>query len=301
MTIMQAGRITVAEQADRNRNAAFMPGDGTPLGMIQGVQSGLVLTKTSGMGWQLDLGRCTIASAAVSNGAVVATVTVAETGSFAAGDATRDRIDIVGLQIDETATSGNGLPAVKSVVLQGAYPVSGSPVAPAIPAGTIGLWSARIAAGTSAGSGGWNTANLTDIRPGNKIFHTEFTGASVFSSANAGVNFGQLTIDPAFTGPQFNSGFITANSGGGVKVLQSGLYVFTSIGTCSANPGTSHIWGIRGPETVLSQNFLGYGSNTPIVPSTPLYCNVNDVISFGITTTNGVNVTSRVKATKWQG
>jgi hypothetical protein len=133
--------------------------------VVQGVQAGLVLTKTSGMGWQLDIGRCIIAPATAANGAVVATVTVAETGSFAAGDATRDRIDVVALQIDETATTGNGLPAVKSVVIQGAYPASGSPVTPTVPAGSIGLWSVKITAGTSAGSGGWNTANLVDLRP----------------------------------------------------------------------------------------------------------------------------------------
>ena len=165
MTIIQAGRLTLTEQADRNRNAILLPSDGTALGTIEGVQAGLVLTKTSGMGWQLDIGRCNISSATPANGSVAATVIAAETGSFAAGDATRDRLDVVALQIDETATVANGLPAVKSVVIQGAYPVSGSPVLPTIPAGAIGLWSVKITAGTSAGGGGWNTSLLTDIRP----------------------------------------------------------------------------------------------------------------------------------------
>ena len=164
MTIIQSGRLTATEQGERNRNAVMLPGDGTQLGTVEGVQSGLALTKTSGMGWQLDLGRCIISSATAANGAVVAAVVVSEIGSFAAGDATRDRIDIVGLQIDETATIANGLPAVKTVVIQGAYPASGQPVTPAVPAGAIGLWSVRINAGTSAGSGGWNTGLLVDLR-----------------------------------------------------------------------------------------------------------------------------------------
>lgn len=164
MTIIQSGRLTATEQGERNRNAVMLTSDGTSLGVSQGVQSGLNLVKTSGMGWQLDLGRCMISSATAANGAVAAAVVTSEIGSFAAGDATRDRIDIVGLQIDETATIANGYPAVKTTVIQGAYPVSGQPVMPTIPAGTLGLWAARINAGTSAGSGGWNTALLTDIR-----------------------------------------------------------------------------------------------------------------------------------------
>jgi len=205
LTIVQTGRLTATETGHRNQISAAMPGDGTQLGVVQGGQSGLVLTKTSGMGWQLDLGRCEIAPATPANGAVVATVTVAETGTFANGDATRDRIDVVGLQIDETATIANGNPPVKSVIIQGAYPVSGQPVTPTIPAGTIGLWSVRINAGTSSGSGGWNTANLVDLRPwlGQMTRAWRFDRSSGtdanFTTAMTGLIQGTITNAPAGT------------------------------------------------------------------------------------------------------
>lgn len=164
MTILTTGRLTLAETEHRNQTALFMPTDGTQLGVVGGVQSGLALTKTSGLGWSLDIGRAVIVPATAANGPVVATVTVAETGSFAAGDATRDRVDLLTLQIDEAATVANGNPRVKVVIIQGAYPVSGSPVEPVAPAGSVPLWAETIRAGTSAASG-WDTTLLKDRRP----------------------------------------------------------------------------------------------------------------------------------------
>jgi hypothetical protein len=219
MTIIQSGRVAVSEAADRNRTALALPSDGTVLGVVPGVQSGLVLTKTSGMGWSLGLGRCAIAPATAANGPVIATVTVAETGTFADGDATRDRIDVVTLAIDETATTGNALPPVKAVVIQGAYPASGSPVTPAIPAGSIGLWSVKIAAATSAGGGGWNTANLVDLRPSHRL-HAEYTSSVSVPNAS-GWGVGALTVDATATE---NNTFSVAGAPDYVNITQDGLY-----------------------------------------------------------------------------
>jgi hypothetical protein len=163
MTIITSGRLQVSETSDRQRAAFNLRSDGTQLGVTGGVQGGLGLTKTAGLGWSLDLGRAAIPAATAANGAVLATVTVAETGAWAAGDATRDRIDILTLMIDETATVANGNPPVKVNIIQGAYPASGGPVAPVVPAGQLPLWQEYIAAGTSAGTG-WDTTKLTDLR-----------------------------------------------------------------------------------------------------------------------------------------
>jgi hypothetical protein len=163
MTIITTGRLQVGETSDRQRAAVQVASDGTALGNVQGYLSGLVLTKTAGLSWSLSTGRGIIAAANAANGPVIATVTVAETGAWAPGDATRDRIDILTLLIDETATVANGNPPVKVNIIQGAYPAAGSPVAPAVPAGQLPLWQEYIAAGTSV-STGWDTTKLTDLR-----------------------------------------------------------------------------------------------------------------------------------------
>lgn len=198
MTIIQHGRIQATEQGQRNETALALPTDGTTLGVVGGVQSGLALTKTSGMGWQLGLGRAAIAPATAANGPVAAVVTVPETGTFAPGDATRDRIDVVALMIDETATIANGLPPVKTVVLQGTYPLTGTPVRPTVPGGYLELWEVPIKAGTSAGSGGWDLAAARDIRPrlytaGAEIAATSLTSVISVPTNGTGI-VGQATV-----------------------------------------------------------------------------------------------------------
>lgn len=198
MTIASHGRVRATEQGQRNATAVSLVSDGTALGVLDGVQSGLALTKTSGMGWQLGLGRAVIAPASAANGPVVAAVTAPETGQFAPGDATRDRIDIIALQIDETATAANNLPPVKTIVLQGAYPTSGSPARPAVPAGCLELWAVPVKAGVSAGSGGWDAGQITDLRPdlyvpGSEIGRYENASAVTIPGSGTAV-VGQVTV-----------------------------------------------------------------------------------------------------------
>ncbi|WP_159702643.1 hypothetical protein [Arthrobacter sp. 18067] len=162
MTIITTGAVTLAADAHRQQTALGLAPTGTGLAVRSGVHTGLTVGKTAGMGFQVALGRAVIAASTGDGGAYVATVTVAENGTFEVGDASRDRIDIVALKVDEAASTPN---AVSVVVLKGAYPASGQPVAPVIPAAHIGLAQVKIIAGTSAGNGGWSTANRTDIRP----------------------------------------------------------------------------------------------------------------------------------------
>lgn len=127
-----------------------------------GVASGLAMTKTSGMSFSIGTGRALVPGAAATDGLYAVTVTAAETKTFAAGDATRNRIDLVVIQTYPTATALNGGAMIE--IVQGAYPVSGSPVQPATPAGALALFAVTIGAGVSAGNGGWVTGGLIDLR-----------------------------------------------------------------------------------------------------------------------------------------
>ncbi|WP_024816973.1 hypothetical protein [Arthrobacter sp. 31Y] len=162
MTIITTGAVTLAADAHRQQTALGLAPTGAGLAVRSGVHTGLTVSKTAGMGFQVALGRAVIAASTGEGGAYVATVTEAENGSFDVGDASRDRIDIVALKVDEASATPN---AVSVTVIKGAYPASGQPVPPVIPAAHIGLAQAKIIAGTSAGNGGWSPANLADIRP----------------------------------------------------------------------------------------------------------------------------------------
>ncbi len=297
MTIVQTGRLTATETGHRNQISANMVSDGSQLGVFQGVQNGLVLTKTSGMGWQLDLGRCSIAPATPANGGVIATVTVAETGTFANGDATRDRIDVVGLQIDETATIANGNPAVKSVIIQGAYPGAGQPVTPTVPAGTIGLWSVRINANTSAGSGGWNTANLVDIRP-SKDQHAEFTSTTASQTAGAGINFGTLNADTVKT---VNNTFCTADTTGKVTFNEIGIYLVHMKASPTTGYSSIQLWAFdQGATNQIAATGTGYGGQ-PATASCSVYIDTpGQTLQFGATWNATSTANCRVKISKFR-
>lgn len=297
MTIVQTGRLTATETGHRNQISASMPSDGTQLGVVQGVQSGLVLTKTSGMGWQLDLGRCTISPATPANGGVVATVTVAETGTFANGDATRDRIDVVGLQIDETATIGNGNPAVKSVIIQGAYPVSGQPVTPTIPAGTIGLWSVRINANTSAGSGGWNTANLVDIRQ-NPRQHAEWTFSNTGIPSATVWGVGTVTLDAANS---TDTAFTSTPGSDRITIRDAGIYAITLYGAWGTATTARGFSQIQLPDGVTSFRYSAAVGENIVVSALPnLRCAAGTVLTLAtyLTCSGTTTWAGRVRITK---
>ena len=161
MTTLTTGAKNVDAQAHRNENAILTQTTAT-LTNAGGVASGLALTKTSGMSFTIGTGRAMVPGATAADGLFPVTVTAAETKSFAPGDATRNRIDLVVIQTYPTATALNGGAMIE--VIQGAYPASGSPVTPSTPAGALALFSVPIGAGVSAGNGGWVTSGLVDLR-----------------------------------------------------------------------------------------------------------------------------------------
>lgn len=132
-----------------------------PLNVFDGVHSGLALTKTTGMGFSIGPGRAAVNGVTAADGTYSVAVTAPETGAFAPGDATKDRIDLIVLQTYPNNPSATG---VKVEVVTGAIPTTGSPVAPATPAGALPLFQVTIGAGVSAGNGGWNTAKVSDVR-----------------------------------------------------------------------------------------------------------------------------------------
>lgn len=160
-TITTGNTVSLTDQEHRNQTAVILPPTNIPLGIRGGVHSGLNLAKTSGMGFSISPGRAIVQPASPSAGPYVVTVTTAETRTFAAGDATRNRIDVVAVKVIETAGTAN---PGDIVIIQGAYPTSGAAVRPAIPAGHEALFHVPINANMSAGNGGWTASSAVDLR-----------------------------------------------------------------------------------------------------------------------------------------
>lgn len=161
MIITTGNPVSLTTAEHRNQTAALLPSSKVALAVRGGIQSGLGITKTSGMSFRIAAGRAVVPPASPSAGPYTVTVLDPETLTFAPGDVTRNRIDVVALKVDESATSDS---PSSIVILQGAYPVSGNPVQPAVPAGHLGLFAVPINAGMSAGSGGWTPATAVDLR-----------------------------------------------------------------------------------------------------------------------------------------
>lgn len=153
--------VSLTSQEHRNQTAALLPSFKTALGVRGGTHSGLNIKKTSGMAFTIAPGRAVVEPASPSSGPYVVTVDAAETLAFEPGDATRNRIDLVCIKVDETAGTEN---AGSVVIVKGAYPSSGDPVRPSIPAAHEALYAVPIPAGTSAGNGGWSATAMIDLR-----------------------------------------------------------------------------------------------------------------------------------------
>jgi hypothetical protein len=153
-----AGDLTVT--AHRNQTSLLLIPGLSPLSSVDGVHNGLGIVKTSGMNFTIGVGRAALNHSSADEGAYVITVQDPEPGSFANGDANYDRIDLVTLQVNPTATSEE---ATNIVVVKGV--ASSVPDAPNYPAGALVLYEVKIKAGTTSANGGWSTANATDVRP----------------------------------------------------------------------------------------------------------------------------------------
>lgn len=153
MTIISTGAYDFPAAADRNRNSMMLGlgVDSDPLAVIDGVHSGLTITKTTGMGFQIGPGRAAVNGASSSDGTFTCAVTAPEVGAFEPGHDTMDRIDLVVLQTypENPATTGVKVEVVKGVP-------AASPVAPQDPTGALVLYQIRIPAGMSAANGGWS-------------------------------------------------------------------------------------------------------------------------------------------------
>jgi hypothetical protein len=160
-TITTGNTVSLTDQEHRNQTAAILPPTLLPLAVRGGVHSGLNISKTSGMGFSISPGRAIVQPASPSAGPYVVTVTTAEALTFAPGDSTRNRIDVVAVKVDETVGTAN---PGDIVIIQGAYPASGVAQRPAIPAGHEALFHVPINAGMSAGNGGWTANTAVDLR-----------------------------------------------------------------------------------------------------------------------------------------
>ena len=161
MIITTGNPVSLTTVEHRNQTAALLPPANTALAVRGGIHSGLGISKTSGMSFTIAPGRAIITPASPSAGPYTVTVIDPETLTFAPGDASRDRIDIVAIKVNESAEVAD---AASIVILQGAYPAAGLPVAPTVPAGHEPLFSVPIGAGLSAGTGGWQPSTATDLR-----------------------------------------------------------------------------------------------------------------------------------------
>ena len=161
MIITTGNPVSLTTAEHRNQTAGLLPPGKTALAVRGGIQSGLGISKTSGMGFSIAAGRAVVCPASPSAGPYTVTVMDPETLSFEPGDDTRSRIDVVALKVDENA--GTDSPA-SIVILKGAYPVAGSPVQPTVPAAHEPLFAVPIEAGVSAGTGGWTLASASDLR-----------------------------------------------------------------------------------------------------------------------------------------
>ena len=129
----------------------------------------------------------------------------------------------------------------------------------------------------------------------------EYTGPSVSSPAGNGVNFGQMTIDNT-KGP-FNNTFVQPAGTTGLQILETGIYAVVSNAFPVGSGGNVHSWATRSgsvSDTPMSRNHISYGSNS-ITDTEIIYCLANDIIQLGLTTSNTVNVSSRIKVGKLMG
>lgn len=152
--------VSLTAVEHRNQTAALLPPFKTALGVRGGVHSGLNIAKTSGLGFTISAGRAVVEPTSPGGGPYVVTVDSTVTMAFEPGDSTRNRVDLVCIKVDEAA----GVELAGSIVIVKGALTTGTPVAPAEPNGHEQLYAVTIAAGTSAGNGGWLTANRKDVR-----------------------------------------------------------------------------------------------------------------------------------------
>ena len=159
MTILVTGAYDLPAAADRNRNSIMLAASSGSMGVVDGVHTGMKLSKTTGMGFTIGAGRAAVNGENDSDGTFTVAFTNSVSGSFDDGHSSYDRYDRICIQTypDNPSTS-----AADVIVVKGS--ANASPIPPATPAGALKLYDVKILAGTNAGNGGWNTSLKTDRR-----------------------------------------------------------------------------------------------------------------------------------------
>jgi len=161
LTILVTGAYDLPAAADRQRNSLMLAAGSGSMGTIDGVHSGMSISKTTGMGFNIGAGRAVVNGESDADGSFTVAFTSSVSGSFANGDSSYDRIDRVVIQTypDNPSTS-----AADVVVVKGYADPDGNPSPPATPDGALALYDVRILADTTSGTGGWATNKVTDKR-----------------------------------------------------------------------------------------------------------------------------------------
>ena len=159
MTIYVTGAYDLPALAERNRNSMMLAAGSGSMGVIDGVHSGMAMTKTTGMGLSIGAGRAAVNGTSSSDGTYTVAFTSSVTASFTDGHSSYDRYDLVCIQTypGNPSTSGADVIVVKGTA-------ASSPSVPSTPDGALALYKVKIVAGTTAGNGGWSTSKMTDLR-----------------------------------------------------------------------------------------------------------------------------------------
>lgn len=193
MTILTTGAYDLPAAADRNRNSLMLAAGTGSMGVIDGVHSGMSISKTTGMGFTIGSGRAAVNGTSSADGTYTVAFTSSETGVFEDGHSSSDRYDLVAIQTYPNNPSSSGAAVV---VVKGT--AASSPTIPSTPSGALALFAVKIIAGTTAGTGGWSTSRVTDKR--RKIGVPEFidytpTFGGFYSLGTGAVREGRYRLD----------------------------------------------------------------------------------------------------------
>ena len=292
MTIYTTGAYDLPAAAERNRNSLMLAAGAGTLDVIDGVHSGMNITKTTGMGFTIGSGRAAVNGTSAADGTYTVTFTSNVTDSFADGDASTDRYDLVTIQTypNNPSTSGADVVVVKGTP-------SSSPAVPNTPAGALALFAVRIAAGTNAGTGGWSTSKMIDKR--RKIGVPEYidytpTFGGFINLGTGAVREGRYRIDGDKVSLNVHLKGGTGASMGAANALYftlpipaaspwiyygtGGLMDPTGIWDLKVVSGgtTAIMWGLGTNGNVVQPGTLSY----PFKPGTDIYCNMEYIIDL---------------------
>ena len=292
MTILVTGAYDLPAAADRQRNSLMLAAGSGSMGTIDGVHSGMSLTKTTGMGFTIGAGRAIVNGETDADGSFTVAFTSSVSGSFANGDSSYDRIDRIVIQ---TYPSNPSTSAADIVVVKGYADPDGNPSAPSTPDGALALFDVRILADTTAGTGGWATNKVTDRR--RKIGVPEYidytpTFGGFQSLGSGAIREGRYRVD----GDKVSLNVHLNGGSGGSMGIADALYFTLPIPAASpwiyfgtgglmhstgiydikvVSGGTTAImWGIDAKGKVAQPGTLQY----PFDSNTDIWCNMEYII-----------------------